>query len=477
MVVAAGIVYITCGLDVRADGGQVVAAPSFHPNGKAYEWIEGQGLDDIELITPPTWLRAIIDGETISVPVGEIIPEGRRNQTLTSIAGTMRKRNINESAILAALLEVNREQCKPPLSEDEVKAIAHSIGRKPAGSATPRNVQGLTFEIKDAFTDVEDDPVPIEHVGGIFPRGDVSVFFGRAGCGKTIFLDCFTRQLSVGGSILDGCLQIEEPPRRIVFFEADANVKLFGTRKHAFKWGGDKTRLEHVFSRELLRKKNFYLDLGTEQGLMFVQAVAELKQPDIMIFDTLQGFHVLDENKANEMKFLFLKLVKLATDHDCAIVVTHHARKGNPKNRNERLSVEDAQGSNIFLREAGAVIGLEKLNIGDKTLHVFSRMKSWTKPTQDDWFGFQIIKEDIYEKHLKLTFELFPGTGGSSKSEALRQAILGREGWFVRGDIIAAQPDISEGLIKKILAELVDVHLLEANGEKRWTKYRVKRSG
>ena len=468
------------GLDIRGDSGQAVAAPSIHPNGKPYKWSAERGLDDIEIAECPFWLKTLIESKTPYLKsafdiAGESIPESRRNQTLTSIAGTMRKRNMSERAILAALLEVNQEQCKPPLPDAEVKTIAHSIGHKPAGNNTQRNAQELRFSIEDAFTDVEGDPVHIEHIGDIFPRGDVSVFFGRAGCGKTIFLDCFTRQLSVGGSILDGCLQREEPPRRVIFFEADANIKLFATRKHVFRWGGDKTRLKHVFSRDLLMKRNYFLDLGTEQGLMFARAVAEKTQPDIIIFDTLQGFHLLDENKADEMKFLFLKLVKLATDHDCAIVVTHHARKGNPKNRHERLSIEDAQGSNIFLREAGAVIALEKLNVGDKTLHVFSRMKSWIKPTQDDWFGFQIIEEGFYEKYLKLAFELFPGTG-ANRSEALRRSILGREGWFTRGDIIAAHPSISESLIKKILTELTEACLLEVNGEKRWARYRVQRS-
>jgi hypothetical protein len=39
------------GLDIRGDGGYVVAPPSIHPNGRRYEWLRSD--DPVE---PPTWL-------------------------------------------------------------------------------------------------------------------------------------------------------------------------------------------------------------------------------------------------------------------------------------------------------------------------------------------------------------------------------------------------------------------------------------
>lgn len=60
---------------------------------------------------------------------GGPILSGTRNATLTSFAGTMRRRGMIEREIAAALLAINA-RCEPPLSEAEVRKIAWSIGRK-----------------------------------------------------------------------------------------------------------------------------------------------------------------------------------------------------------------------------------------------------------------------------------------------------------------------------------------------------------
>ena len=323
----------------------------------------------------------------------------------------------------------------------------------------------------DIFTKIESDSVPIEHIGGLFPRGDVSVFFGRAGCGKTIFLDYFTRQLSAGGKILDGIFHENEPERKVLFFEADAPKKLFATRKFFFAWGGNEENLKHIFSRELLRKKKTFLNLGDKTDLDFIRNVIMREKPDLVIFDTLQCFHSLDENTAKDMKGLFLDLVQLATDFDCAVVAVHHARKGNSKMKGERLTIEDSQGSNIFLRQAGAVISLEKMNTGEKEIFVFSRMKSWMLPTLADWFCFNFVQVDIYSKRLKMEFSLSPNVGSKKKDE-LQRLILSQSDWFGLKDIME-DSGCSAAHIQRIINELKNAGELETTGKGNQTKYKV----
>jgi hypothetical protein len=119
------------GLDIRADGGYVVAPPSLHPSRLLYEWLAPeQPLADV-----PPWMLAKLAGAKPAPEApraqGEAIAEGGRNHALTSLAGTMRRRAMTPEAIEAALVKENAARCKPPLPASEVREIARSVARYP----------------------------------------------------------------------------------------------------------------------------------------------------------------------------------------------------------------------------------------------------------------------------------------------------------------------------------------------------------
>lgn len=63
------------------------------------------------------------------------LPEGCRNNSLTSLAGWLRWQGADRYQIEAELLDANARRCVPPLAAPEVRAIAKSIARYPAGAA------------------------------------------------------------------------------------------------------------------------------------------------------------------------------------------------------------------------------------------------------------------------------------------------------------------------------------------------------
>ena len=71
----------------------------------------------------------------------EIIPEGVRNVTLTSRAGSLRARGSTPEELLVMLRSINQAQCDPPLPDVEVRAVAASIGKKPAYPTRRRDGQ------------------------------------------------------------------------------------------------------------------------------------------------------------------------------------------------------------------------------------------------------------------------------------------------------------------------------------------------
>lgn len=116
-------------IDILGDGGYVVAPPSVHPDtGEPYTW-EAR----IDLAPFPKRLFRFIAKKSIkqiAPPLPDIIREGERDQLLTSLAGTMRRRGASPRAILEALKIENASRVRPPLSDDQLQKIAKSIGAK-----------------------------------------------------------------------------------------------------------------------------------------------------------------------------------------------------------------------------------------------------------------------------------------------------------------------------------------------------------
>lgn len=141
-------------VNIRAHGGQFVAPPSLHASGRRYAWEDCYHPRDMAPQPLPARLRALLQptrgterravDQRQAAPVTGRIADGGRNNTLTSIAGTMRRRGLSEAAIDAALQQVNAEQCDPPLPVAEVQAIAKSVAHyaAPATSYAPGVVTG-----------------------------------------------------------------------------------------------------------------------------------------------------------------------------------------------------------------------------------------------------------------------------------------------------------------------------------------------
>jgi putative DNA primase/helicase len=124
------------GLDVRGEGGQVAVAPSLHPSGGRYEWLADQDPASQQIAEAPGWLLALVAQratKAVATPGSnghqKGIAAGERNNRLTSIAGSLRRKGLGEQTIAAALEAINVEECTEPLEASEVARIAKSVAR------------------------------------------------------------------------------------------------------------------------------------------------------------------------------------------------------------------------------------------------------------------------------------------------------------------------------------------------------------
>ncbi len=124
------------GIDLRAEGGSVVAPPSLHPSGRRYAWAPGGAPDQTPPAPLPRWLfdctRTAHAGHGLAhwrnlVRAG--VPEGERNSTLASLTGHLLWHGVDAQVALELLLAWNRMRCRPPLPDDEVAQVVQSIAR------------------------------------------------------------------------------------------------------------------------------------------------------------------------------------------------------------------------------------------------------------------------------------------------------------------------------------------------------------
>jgi hypothetical protein len=129
---------IAPGIDVRGDGGYVLAPPSIHPSGRAYAW----GVDSAGTIAEaPDWLLDKIsghsNGNSQATPAAEWralvadgVSEGQRDCTVARLSGHLLRRFLDPFVVLDLMQCWNAQRCEPPLPEDDVTRIVNSICAK-----------------------------------------------------------------------------------------------------------------------------------------------------------------------------------------------------------------------------------------------------------------------------------------------------------------------------------------------------------
>lgn len=129
------IVGLQRGLDIRGDGGYIVAPPSLHASGRRYEWDPGFHPEETAVAEAPKWLLDFLHTpkklptERQEDALQDLIYEGTRNETLTKIAGSLRRQGLDAAEIHIALQGINERRCRPKLPDAELQQIAKSVGR------------------------------------------------------------------------------------------------------------------------------------------------------------------------------------------------------------------------------------------------------------------------------------------------------------------------------------------------------------
>ena len=126
------------GIDLRASGGLVVAPPSLHASGCRYAWRESAGPDKTPPLPLPRRLAHLLKQESRRRGQGAVhwrglvrdgVAEGQRNDKIASLCGHLLWHGVDDEVALELLLAWNQARCRPPLPDDEVTHVVHSISK------------------------------------------------------------------------------------------------------------------------------------------------------------------------------------------------------------------------------------------------------------------------------------------------------------------------------------------------------------
>ncbi|MDY6835260.1 MAG: bifunctional DNA primase/polymerase [Chloroflexota bacterium] len=429
------------GIDVRADGGYIVAPPSLHYCNETYKWKLSSHPDEITLAPVPDWLLRLLieksgnDQERkINQEPGWVskalagVKKGERDDTCFRLAMHFKNKGI---ACEVALILLNdwAAKCMPPFSTSEVEKCirsAYSYNREEQSDpyTSPRGFK-LTW-ISDLIAEPEEITSWIWEK--TLPTGGLSLVAAKPKVGKSTWARNLALKVARGERFL-GRDTTQGPVIYLALEEKRSEVA-------------------GHFLRMSAERENILIHTGgaPEEALIALEDAIRKSRAVLAIVDTLfKIVRVKDGNDYVQVNRALEPLLNLARDTNCHILAVHHMSKG------KREGGEAILGSTALFASVDTALFMKERDTG-RTIESSQR------------YGEDIPKT-------ALSFD--PGTGIIESTGTLEEIELGR----VKAGILQLLSDSrmtemeirgvlsgNTGLIGKGLRELIASGEIERDG-------------
>jgi putative DNA primase/helicase len=309
-------------IDTRGTGGYVIAPPSIHhETGKPYSVVK-----NIPWAPAPTELLEPRKPPGIDAPASDTIPQGKRHQTILSIAGALRARRLSPETVLAQLRIVNERQCVPPLDDAELQRLAQYVGSKPAGFPGQRP-QETSAEVElESFRDVSAESVEWLWNRRI-PIGKLTLLVGDPGQGKSLFTIDLAARMSLGIAFPDGA------PCRVgdtIFLSAEDDAA-DTIRPRLDAAGADVSRIHRVKAVKVILadgstgQSGFSLERDLEK---LDDAIGKIPSANLLIIDPVSAYMgKVDTHRDAEIRRVLAPLSDFASRRKVAVGGVMHLKK------------------------------------------------------------------------------------------------------------------------------------------------------
>ncbi len=144
------------GVDIRANGGCIIAPPSVHPNGNRYTWDNNNEIVDLpielELLFTDSYNNQKKEKNKITTNDSKydkinMIKNGERNNILFRLSSKLMETGLSIESILEALKIENKLKCETPLKDEELDRIVSSSSRYKKEEKTESSIDRI-FSMK-----------------------------------------------------------------------------------------------------------------------------------------------------------------------------------------------------------------------------------------------------------------------------------------------------------------------------------------